>query len=133
MRVLPLGEKLTIAIDLDGTVADCTKVDFGKVDKDPSELMKAMPIKGSQEAVQKLHDQGNTIVFYSSRNHGSKGVTEEWLREHGFPFHQVELEKLVAHVYIDDRAINGCDWDQVMKEIEKPDIPGKIARQRGMI
>ena len=44
MRVLPLGEKLTIAIDLDGTVADCTDVDFDKVDKDPNELMKAFTL-----------------------------------------------------------------------------------------
>ena len=133
MRVLPLGDKLTIAIDLDGTVADCADVDFDKVDKDYGELMKAKPIEGALEAVRKLHEQGNTIVFYSSRDHGSKEVTEKWLKEHGFPFHHVELEKLVAHIYIDDRAINGCDWERVMKEIKKPDLPGKIAREKGMI
>ena len=133
MRVLPLGDKLTIAIDLDGTVADCTDVDFDKVDKDPEELMKAKPIEGALEAVRKLHEQGNTIVFYSSRDYGSKEVTEKWLKKHGFPFHHVELEKLVAHIYIDDRAINGCNWSDVMKEVERPDLPGKIARKRGMI
>ena len=133
MKVLPLGKKLTIAIDLDGTVADCTDVDFDKVDKDPSELMKAKPIKGALESVKKLHAQGNTIVFYSSRDHGSKEVTELWLEEHGFPFDHVELEKLVAHIYIDDRAINGCDWELVMKEVERSDLPGKLAREKGMI
>lgn len=133
MKVLPLGEKLTIAIDLDGTVADCTDIDFSKVDENPDELMKATPIKGALEAVKKLHEEGNTIVFYSSRDHGSKEVTERWLKEHGFPFHHVELEKFVAHIYIDDRAINGCDWSRVMQELEKPDLPGKIAREKGMI
>ena len=68
MNVLPLGKKLTIAIDVDGTVANCSKVDFSKVDKNPSELMKAKPIKGALEAVKKLHQQGHKIVFYSSRS-----------------------------------------------------------------
>ena len=133
MKLLPLGNKLTIAIDLDGTVADCTNVDFSKVDGDPEELMKARPIEGALEAVKKLHEQGNTIVFYSSRDHGSKEITERWLAEHGFPFHHVELEKFVAHVYIDDRAINGCDWKHIMKEIENPNLPGRIARKKNMI
>ena len=133
MKVLPLGKKLTIAIDLDGTVADCKDVDFDKVDKNPQELMKARPIAGALQAVQKLHEEGNTIVFYSSRDHGSKDVTEKWLKEHGFPFHHVELEKFVAHVYIDDRAINGCDWNVVMNEIEKTDLPVRISREEGRI
>ena len=44
MRVLPLGKKLTIAIDIDGTIADCSEVDFERVDLDRSELMKAKPL-----------------------------------------------------------------------------------------
>jgi len=46
LNALPLGKKLTIAIDVDNTVADCSKVDFRKVGKNPCELMKAKPIKG---------------------------------------------------------------------------------------
>ena len=133
MNVLPLGKKLTIAIDVDGTVADCSKVDFNKVDKNPSELMNAKPIKGALEAVKKLHRQGHKIVFYSSRNHGSKETTRIWLKEHGFPFHHIEMEKFTAHIYIDDRAINGCDWRRVMKEMRKPNLPGKLARKRGTV
>jgi len=133
MNVLPLGKKLTIAIDIDGTVADCSMVDFKKVSKTPRELMKAKPIKGALEAVKKLYLQGHKIVFYSSRSHGSKTATKKWLKKHGFPFHHIEMEKFVAHVYIDDRAINGCDWKQVMRQVNSPKLPGKIARSRGMI
>ena len=133
MNVLPLGKKLTIAIDIDGTVADCSMVDFDKVNKDQNELMKAKPIKGALEAVKKLHRQGHKIVFYSSRDHGSKEMTKRWLKKHGFPFHHIEMEKFVAHVYIDDRAINGCNWKRVMAEIKNPNLPGKIARSNGRI
>ena len=131
--MLPLGKRLTIAIDVDGTVADCSEVNFKKVDKDPKELLRARPIKGALPAVKKLYDEGHTIVFYSSRHEGSKAITERWLREHGFPFHHVEMRKFVAHVYIDDRAINGCSWKKIMKDLKKPGLPGKIARKKGRV
>src|SRR3989338_9854403 len=133
MNVLPLGKKLTIAIDVDGTVADCSRVDFGKVNKNPAELMKARPIKGALEAVKKLYREGHTIVFYSSRNHGSRKMTERWLKIHGFPFHHIKMEKFVAHVYIDDRAINGCKWKRIMKKWTKTKFAGKESRKRGMV
>ena len=99
MNVLPLGKKLTIAIDVDGTVADCSKVDFSKVNKNPRELMKAKPIKGALEAVRRLYSQGHTIVFYSSRNHGSRAMTERWLKEQPIvPFTvQPEKQDLPSH------------------------------------
>lgn len=133
LNALPLGKKLTIAIDVDGTVADCSKVDFSKVGRNPYELMKAKPIKGALNAVKKLYRQGHKVVFHSSRNHGSKKVTKEWLKKYGFPFHHIEMAKFVAHIYIDDRAINGCSWNRVMEEIKKPNLPGKLARNKGMV
>ncbi len=133
MNVLPLGKRLTIAIDIDGTVADGFAINFSKVDKNPTELLKAKPRKGAVEAVRKLYRQGHTIVFHSSRNKGSKAITKKWLEMHGFPFHHIVMEKFVAHVYIDDRAINGCDWKQVLMELKKPNLPGKVARKRGMV
>ena len=47
MNFLPLGKKLTIAIDIDGTVADLSGIDFDKADADPNELMKATPRPGA--------------------------------------------------------------------------------------
>ena len=73
MKVLPLSEKLTVAIDVDGTVADCTDIDFEKVKKDPYELMKAKPIKGALEAVKRLFEEGHKIVFHTSRDKSKRG------------------------------------------------------------
>ena len=133
LNAVSLGEKLTIAIDIDGTVADCSKVDFGKVSRSKNEFLNAVPIKGALEAVKSLHKQGHIIVFHSSRNHASKKITQAWLIKHGFPFHHIVMDKFVAHVYIDDRAINGCCWKSVMQELKNPYLPGKIARRKGMI
>lgn len=133
MNVLPLGKKLTIAIDIDGTVADCSLVQFHKADKCPNELMKAKPRRGAVEAVNRLYKQGHIIVFYSSRSNGSRDVTLRWLKAQGFLFHHLKMEKFVAHVYIDDRAINGCCWRKVFQEFKKSNLPGRIARRRGMV
>ena len=133
MNYLPLGKKLTIAIDIDGTVADSSRIDFNKVDDSPNELMKAVPRPGAAKAVQKLHREGHTIVFHTSRGSDCKKVTARWLKKHGFPFHHLECEKFVAHVYIDDRAVNGCDWMKVMQDIKNSKLPGRLARDMGMI
>ena len=130
---IPMGKKLTIAIDIDGTIADTSELDFNKIDRDPDELLKAKPIKGALEAVKKLYADGHKIVFHSSRTRRCKKATEEWLKKHGFPFHHLEMQKFVAHVYIDDRAINGCDWKHIMKEINKSDLPGRLARKKGNV
>lgn len=133
LNAFPIGKNLTIAIDIDGTVADCSKVDFRKVNRRPAEFLRAEPIKGSLEAVKRLYKDGHTIIFHTSRNCGSKCATKRWLIKHGFPFHQLIMDKFVAHVYIDDRAINGCNWHSVMKAIRKLDLPGRTARRKGMI
>ena len=133
MNYLPLGKKLTIAVDVDGTVANSSHIDFTVVDKDPAKLMKAKPIKEALKTIRKLYRQGHKIVFYSSRTNQSKKITKKWLKKHGFPFHHIEMEKFVAHVYIDDRAINGCDWKKVTEELKRKDLPGAIARRMGKI
>lgn len=130
---IPMGKRLTIAIDIDGTVADSSLIDFNQAGKEPEELTKAKPIKGALESVKKLYKAGHIIVFYSSRGYGSKAVTRRWLKKHGFPFHHIEMNKFVAHVYIDDRAVNGCNWKQVMKQLQKQNLPGALARKRDMI
>jgi len=130
---IPMGEGLTIAIDIDGTVADTSRLDFNKIDQDPDELLKATPIKGALEAVKKLYGEGHKIVFHSSRTRRCKEVTERWLEKHEFPFHHLEMRKFVAHVYVDDRAVSGCNWKQIVREINKPDLPGKLARNKGNI
>jgi len=133
LNAVPLGKKLTIAIDIDGTVADSSMVDFRRVNKDPAELFKAKPKKGALRAVKSLYRKGHIIAFHSSRDHGSKAATRKWLLRHGFPFHHLIMDKFVAHIYIDDRAINGCDWKHVMRTIKKPNLPGKLARKRGLL
>ena len=133
LNAFSIGKKLTIAIDVDGTVADCSRVDLGRVNRHPNEFLKAMPLKGAQGAVRRLYKEGHIIVFHTARNYASKQVTQGWLKKHGFPFHHIVMDKFVAHVYVDDRAVNGCSWKRVMRSIKNPKLPGRIARKKGML
>jgi uncharacterized HAD superfamily protein len=130
---IPMGKGLTIAIDIDGTIADPSAVDFDRAHQNPYELMKAKPIREALKVIKKFHAEGHIIVFHSSRIYGSKKVTEKWLKKHGFPFHHIEMRKFLAHVYIDDRAINGRNWKHVVREIRRADLPGKVARSKGFV
>ena len=133
LNALYPGKKLTITIDIDGTVADCSKVDLGRVNKHPDEFLNTVPLKCAQKAIKRLYKEGHIIVFHTSRNYASKQVTKRWLIKHGFLFHHIVMDKFVAHVYVDDRAINGCNWKCVMRTMRNPRLPGRIARRKGML
>jgi len=65
-------------------------------------------------------------LFFTPRGiAASKKITEKWLKKYGFPYHHIEMEKFVAHVYIDDRAINGCNWKKVVKELKRRIYPAR--------
>ena len=131
LNAIPQGKELTIAIDIDGTVADSRGIDFSKIDREPLALMKAKPIVEARRVIRKLYKAGNKIVFHSSRPECRRQVTAKWLRKHGFPFHHIEMRKFAAHIYIDDRAINGRDWKRVVKEMKGSRLPGSQAKKKG--
>lgn len=130
--ILSSGE-LVIAVDIDGTIADSKMVDFSNAFKSSAELLKAKPIKEAQRVIRKLYKKGHKIVFHSSRLECQRKTTEKWLKKHGFPYHHLELRKFAAHIYIDDRAINGCNWQRVVKEMKDPSLPGNVAKKKGTL
>jgi len=88
-------------IDIDGTVL---------TQQAPGEYEKAMPIEGAVKGVNKLYDEGNQIVFYTSRNYKYMQITIKQLREFGFKFHHVCFGKPHADRIIDDRARRFTTW-----------------------
>jgi len=101
---------VTIFVDLDGTI--CTE-------ERTFERPLAKPIPGARENLQKLVDQGHTIVVYSARSWSELRVTEQWLKDHEIPFHSIHLGKPIADYWIDDRAIPFKNWEQVMADLPK--------------
>lgn len=71
------------------------------------------PIKSNIDKLNKLYDEGNTIILYSNRG-GITGIdwrelTESQLKQYGIKYHKLTFDKPYYDVFIDDRAYNSFD------------------------
>lgn len=102
-------------IDIDGTI--CTP--------GPREEMKyeqAIPIQDRIDKINKLYNEGHTIVYLTARGMGRYknnadlaekqfyGFTETQLKSWGCKYHQLFLGKPSGDYYIDDKAINSDEF-----------------------
>lgn len=99
---------MQIIIDMDGTI--CTE------EKTYSRSM-AKPNEGAIESINKLVDEGHTVIIYSARSWQEYEMTVDWLQRHGVKYHQVVMGKPIGDVWIDDRAIRYNNWKEVMNTL----------------
>ena len=92
--------------DLDKTI--CTQEpDF--------DLTRAKPIKERVFKVNKLYDEGHTIIIDTARG-SNTGIdwckfTEQQLKNWGIKYHELRVgKKIFADRYIDDRGISDVDF-----------------------
>jgi hypothetical protein len=97
-------------VDIDGTI--CTKVtDF------PSNYSFSKPLYHRIAKINKLHDEGNYIIYWTSRGQTS-GVdwakfTKEQLESWGCKYDELWMNKPMYDHWIDDKARNADvlgDW-----------------------
>ena len=98
----------TIMVDLDGVL--CSEEVF--FDRPLAE-----PIEGARESLQKLREDGHTIVIYTARTWGEYRVTQRWLADHGFEYDGLHMGKPVGDVWIDDRAIRFTNWKDALAQL----------------
>ena len=104
--------------DIDGTI--CTKVNDG-------DYSNAKPLAERICIVNKLYDEGNTIIFQTARGMGRSSNSIAWshkafyeltknqLDDWGVKFHALFLGKPAGDIYVDDKAI--ADFDFFGKEV----------------
>ena len=94
----------TYCFDLDGTL--CTNTE-GAYDE-------AEPMYDRIQKVNELFESGNQIYIFTARGTVTgidwRSLTEEQLREWGVKYHELQLGKPFAHIYVDDRGINDRDF-----------------------
>lgn len=109
-----------VAIDFDGTLAEYDgwrgKGVFGQ------------PVKGAVTSCWALAEMGCTLVVWTCR-HREELAIHKWLVDNGFPrFHGVNCDvsglpdrspKIVADVYVDDRAVGWQGWYHAVGWIAK--------------
>lgn len=98
--------------DIDGTICTNTNSDYES----------SVPIPARIEKINKLHDEGNTIIFQTARgmgrSHNSAAfayakffkLTESQLKQWGVKYHSLFLGKPAGDIYIDDKGIKDNDF-----------------------
>ena len=70
----------------------------------------ASPLKERIEKINKLYDEGNTIIYWTARGTTSgidwRDVTEKQFKRWGVKYHDLKLGKPNYDLFIDDKNIN---------------------------
>ena len=83
---LPEGVK-NYLIDIDGTICDDIP------NEEPERMATAREYPDAREVINQWYDDGHIITFFTSRTDEHRAVTETWLKEHGFRYHYLLLNK----------------------------------------
>jgi uncharacterized HAD superfamily protein len=97
-------------IDIDGTICDDIP------NEEPWRMPEAKEISGAKEHLNNWYEAGHIITFFTSRLEAHRGITETWLKDHGFKYHALLMEKPRGGNYhwIDDRDVECTkftSWD----------------------
>ena len=95
-------------VDIDQTIC-VTPREGGKQRYDLS-----TPTKHRIEEINKLYDQGHTVIYWTARGSGSgidwTELTNKQLNEWGCKFHEVRLRQPSYDVWIDDKAFSDTEF-----------------------
>lgn len=94
------GELKWLAVDFDGTIASKN-----------SDFTIGQPIQENIKKLQECIDLGYKIIIHTARHWEDYSKIEEWLINNNIKFKAIVCGKILAHRYIDDRAIPAdADW-----------------------
>lgn len=93
-------------IDIDGVI--CEDVP----NEEPERMKTAKELKGSKKMINEWFKQGHVITFFTSRDKSLKNITVNWLKEHGFNYHNIIFNKPRGgnYHYIDDKPIKATNF-----------------------
>lgn len=74
-------------IDIDGTI--CEDIP----NEEPERMKSALPYPEALKMIKKWYSQGHQITFFTSRTESHRAITEEWLKNHDFPYHHIIFGK----------------------------------------
>ena len=84
--VLPENIK-NYLIDIDGTITDDVP------NEDPERMKVVEPYEGSVELINAWFDEGHIITFFTSRGSKLREITETWLKDNEFKYHNLLMDK----------------------------------------
>jgi histidinol phosphatase-like enzyme len=89
-----------IYVDIDETICETPN---------PRNYFNAKPLKGNIEKINKLYDDGHTIVYWTARGSRTKinwyDLTKNQLNEWGAKHHELYVDKPYYDLFIDDKTL----------------------------
>jgi uncharacterized HAD superfamily protein len=74
-------------IDIDGTICDDIP------NEEPERMATAKIYPDALKTLNKWHEEGHLICFFTSRVEAHREVTEQWLKTNGFKYHSLLMGK----------------------------------------
>lgn len=104
--VLPEGIK-NYLIDIDGTICDDIP------NEEPERMSSAKLYPEALNTLNKWYKEGHIITFFTSRLEKHRVVTEKWLKENGFKYHALLMDKPRGGNYhwIDNHMVRATRYD----------------------
>lgn len=99
----PRAELLWYAIDFDSTIAE------GSWSIDNPNAVPGLPIAENIEKLKQVVQRGYKVAIHTSRGWGDYELVEAWMRHYHVPFDKIVCGKLLAHRYVDDRAVDAAE------------------------
>ena len=106
-------------IDIDGTICDDIP------NEEPKRMATANVYPDALETLNKWHDEGHIICFFTARLESHREITEKWLKDSGFKYHSLLMDKPRGGNYhwIDNHLVkatryNGKFTDLIEKEVK---------------
>jgi len=90
---------MIIFVDIDNTICY----------SEPPNYIRSIPKQDAIDRINKLYEEGNTIVYWTARGASSKNdwseLTQWQLKEWGVKYHELRLDKPYFDLLIDDKAV----------------------------
>ena len=107
-------------IDIDGTICEDIKNEESHLYTTAKVYPNALTI------INKWYDEGNIITFFTARESKDRGVTESWLRDYGFKYHGLVMDKPrikdgEEYVWIDNRKVRAVTYMGTWSELKEVD------------
>jgi len=120
LMTTPVPTKKVFLIDIDGTVCDDIKNEDSHLYSTANHFPRAL------EIINKWYDEGHIITFFTARESKDREVTETWLKEKGFKYHGLVMDKPrikdgQEYVWIDNRKVRAITYLGTWSELKEVD------------
>ena len=114
-----LPEKIkNYLIDIDGTICDDIP------NEQPERMLEAKVYPEALKTLNRWYKEGHIITFFTSRLEIHRQVTEKWLKDHGFKYHGLLMDKPRGGNYhwIDNHMVRATRYEGKFTDLVEKNV-----------